>query len=396
MMEPEIIQRFLESVGQKADVDLYLRLFRAQEKESFALIAADAQIVRTALDPFHFDLRILAGLGLCPVVLLGLFDAKDADRQATRVYDWLVEDNVPARILSSSRGIEVETARAVRELVHNGTIPLVSLEAARDVTTDGRFDILSALSSLLGTRKVVFLSPTRGLEREGAPHISDVNITTEYERLLGAKGALAPRHHTLLRQAKGLLDEVPHKMNIAVVSPLALLRELFTVSGAGTLIRKGSRIESRSTFDSVDVPRLRALIESAFGRMLLPEALERGVERIYIEENYRGAVLLTPSPAGPYLSKFAVERTAQGEGIGGDIWAVMVREYPSFFWRARPENTIVPWYARQCDGLARFPNWHVFWCNLGPAAIPGAIEYALAQPADFEAEPNGSQGTPAT
>jgi acetylglutamate kinase len=383
-MEPEIIQRFLESVGQKADVDLYLRLFRAQEKESFAIIAADAAIVRTALDPFHFDLRILAGLGLCPVVLLGLFDAKDADRQAARVYDWLVEDSVPARVLSSSRGAEGDTAAAVRELVHGGTIPLVSLEAARDATTDGRFDVLSALASRLGTRKVVFLSPTAGLEREGAPHISNVNVTTDYERLLGTKGQLAPRHHTLLRQAKTLLDEVPHRMNIAVVSPLALLRELFTVTGAGTLIRKGSRIESRSTFEHVDVPRLRALIESAFGRMLRPEALERGVERIFIEENYRGAVLLTPSPAGPYLSKFAVERTAQGEGIGGDIWGVMVREYPRFFWRARPDNPITPWYARQCDGLARFPEWHVFWRNLPPEGIPDALAYALAQPPDFE------------
>ena len=382
-MEAEILQRFLESVGQKADVDLYLRLFRAQEKESFALIAADAQIVRTALDPFHFDLRILAGLGLCPVVLLGLFDAKDADRQATRVQDWLVEDAVPARILSSSRGGEEETVSAVRELVHAGTIPLVSLEAARDASVDVRFDVLSALASRLSTRKVIFLSATRGLEREGLPHISDVNIATDYERLVGTKGQLAPRHHTLLRQAKHLLDEVPHRMNIAVVSPLALLRELFTVSGAGTLIRKGSRVESRATFDHVDVPRLRALIESAFGRMLRPEALERGVERIFIEEHYRGAVLLTPSPAGPYLSKFAVERTAQGEGIGGDIWNVMVREYPSFFWRARPDNPITPWYARQCDGLARFEHWHVFWCNLPPARIPAAIEYALGQPPDF-------------
>jgi acetylglutamate kinase len=386
-MEPEIIQRFLESVGQKADVDLYLRLFRAQEKESFAIIAADASIVRTALDPFHFDLRILAGLGLCPVVLLGLFDAKDADRQATRVYDWLVEDQVPARILSSSRGVESQTAAAIRELVHAGTIPLVSLEAARDATTDGRFDILSALASQLGTRKVICLSPTAGLEREGAPHISDVNVTTDYEKLLGFKGQLAPRHHTLLRQAKGLLDEVPHRMNIAVVSPLALLRELFTVSGAGTLIRKGSRIESRSTFEHVDVPRLRSLIESAFGRMLRPEALERDVERIFIEENYRGAVLLAPSPAGPYLSKFAVERTAQGEGIGGDIWGVMVREYPKFFWRARPDNPITPWYARQCDGLARFRDWHVFWCNLPADGIAAAVGYALAQPPDFEPTP---------
>lgn len=386
-MEAEIIQRFLESVGQKADVDLYLRLFRAQEKESFALIAADAQIVRTALDPFHFDLRILAGLGLCPVVLLGLFDAKDADRQAARVYDWLIEDQVPARVLSSARGAEGETATAIRELVNSGTIPLVSLEAARDASTDGRFDVLSALASRLGTRKVVFLSATRGLEREGAPHISDVNLTTDYERLLGAKGQLAPRHHTLLRQAKGLLDEVPHRMNIAVVSPLALLRELFTISGAGTLIRKGSRVDGRSTFEHVDVPRLRSLLESAFGRMLRPEALERGVEHLFIEENYLGAVVLNSSPVGPYLSKFAVERTAQGDGIGGDIWNVMVRKYPSFFWRARPDNPITPWYARQCDGLARFADWHVFWCGLSPERIPSAIGYALAQPADFENVP---------
>jgi hypothetical protein len=103
-MEAEIIQRFLESVGQKADVDLYLKLFRAQRKESFAIIAADAQIVKNALDPVHFDLRILAGLGLLPVVMLGLYDGKDADAQATRVQEWLVEDGVPARIVRGGAG----------------------------------------------------------------------------------------------------------------------------------------------------------------------------------------------------------------------------------------------------------------------------------------------------
>ena len=84
-MEAEIVQRFLESVGAKADIDLYLRLFRAQRKESFAILAPNAQIVKSALDPVHFDLRILAGLGLLPVVLLGLLEPKDADAQAARV-----------------------------------------------------------------------------------------------------------------------------------------------------------------------------------------------------------------------------------------------------------------------------------------------------------------------
>jgi hypothetical protein len=384
-MEADVIQRFLESVGQKADVDLYLKLWRAQEKQSFAIIAADAPMVRTALDPFHFDLRILAGLGLYPVVLLGLFDAKDADRQAQRVYDWLVEDAVPAKILEPGATMGVEDVEDIRQTINTNTIPIVSLETAKESSTDGRFNLLSALSARLATRKVIFLSPTSGLEREGTPHISMVNVAQDYDRLRNARARLAPRHHTLLRQAKDLLEEVPHRMSVAVVSPLALLRELFTVAGAGTLIRRGSRIDGHVNFDRVDRMRLRALIESAFGKLLKTEALERGVERIYIEENYLGAALLSPTPVGTYLSKFAVDRAAQGEGIGGDLWSVLIRDYPSFFWRSRPDNAITPWYAKQCDGLVRFADWHVFWRGLPPSRIEAAIDYALALPGDFVA-----------
>jgi hypothetical protein len=61
-----------------------------------------------------------------------------------------------------------------------------------------------------------------------------------------------------------------------------------------------------------------------------------------------------------------------------------VAEYPTFFWRARPDNPVTPWYARQCDGLARFAEWHVFWRRLPIDKIPAAVEYALAQPVDFE------------
>ena len=58
LMEADIVQRFLESVGAKADIDLYLRLHRAQRKESFAILAPNAQIVKSrarsaALRPAH-------------------------------------------------------------------------------------------------------------------------------------------------------------------------------------------------------------------------------------------------------------------------------------------------------------------------------------------------------
>src|SRR3954466_1917405 len=172
-MDPEIIRRFLESVGQKADVDLYLKHFRAQRKESFAIIAADAPIVRTALDPFHFDLRILAGLGLYPVVLLGLFDARDADRQAQRVFEWLQEDEVPARTIAGGADLSPVSQEEVFSTIGSNTIPLLSLEGAKDKTTDDRFALLQKLATRLETRKVIFLSTSSGLEREGAPKISN-------------------------------------------------------------------------------------------------------------------------------------------------------------------------------------------------------------------------------
>ena len=56
---------------------------------------------------------------------------------------------------------------------------------------------------------------------------------------------------------------------------------------------------------------------------------------------------------------------------------------PSVFWRARPTNPIVGWYTNVCDGLARRPDWHVFWKGLAAERIPNAIAYALAQPVDM-------------
>jgi acetylglutamate kinase len=387
-MDPDIIHRFLESVGQKADVELYLKLFRSQRKESFAIIVADAQIVRAALDPFHFDLRILHGLGLYPVVLVGLLDARDADKQSQRILEWLLEDEVPAKVIGSGTDLAQEIQTSVRQTLEQNTIPIVSLDAAKELAIDDRFRLLKTLAASLESRKVIFLSTSSGIEREGAPRISLVNLSADYERLLTTSD-LPRRHASLLRHVKILLDQLPQRMSVAVVNPLHLLRELFTVSGAGTMIRKGSRIEKHGGLGGVDRDRLTELLESAFGRALMPGAMEDGglvvaqSENVYLEENYLGAALLGNTAIAPYLSKFAVNRQAQGEGIGGEIWSMLTRDFPVFFWRARPTNPIVPFYAKQCDGLVRFPEWHVFWRGLAPDKIQPAIEYALALPRAF-------------
>lgn len=397
-MDPDIIHRFLESVGRKADVDLYLKHFRSQRKESFAIIVADAQIVRAALDPLHFDMRILAGLGLYPVVLVGLLDARDADNQSQRILEWLLEDEVAAKVIGSGTDLPQEIQTTVRQTLQENTIPIVSLDAAKELDIEDRFRLLRTLAGGLQTQKVIFLSTSAGIEREGAPRISLVNLPDDYQHLIDSPD-LPRKHSSLLRHVKTLLDQLPQRMNVAVVNPLQLLRELFTVSGAGTLIRKGSRIDRFDGLAAVDRPRLTNLLESAFGRPLVPGAMDDGglvasqAEFIYLEENYLGAAVLGNTTIAPYLSKFAVDRQAQGEGIGREIWARMIRDFPVFFWRAVPSNPIVPWYAKNCDGFTRFPDWHVFWRGLTPDKIQPAIEHSLSLPRAF-VPPSASTKTP--
>ena len=383
-MEAEIVQRFLESVGAKADIDLYLKLFRSQRKESFAILAPNAEIVKSALDPVHFDLRILAGLGLLPVVFLGVLEPKDADAQAMRVSDWLLEDAVACDVIRADIHMGPSTVEAVRASIGRGAIPLVSIEAAASLSVDGRFRLLGSLATTLETRKVVFLSRRAGLVVGPGPAPSVVNLATDMDRLL-APGALSRGQAMLLRQIKRLLDQVPLSLTgVTVVNPLQFLRELFTINGAGTLVRRGSRIEARDGWAGVDPPRLRALFESAFGRTIRDDFFTRPIARTFVEESYRGAALIQETAVAPYLTKFAVERQAQGEGLGGEIWSLVTRDYPAFFWRSRPKNPITPWYVKQCDGLERFPEWHVFWRGLPVSSIEPAIEHARTAPVDLE------------
>jgi acetylglutamate synthase len=102
--------------------------------------------------------------------------------------------------------------------------------------------------------------------------------------------------------------------------------------------------------------RARGLFESAFGRPLRAGFFGEPVDRLYLEENYRGIAVIRQTPVGPYLTKFAVDRQAQGEGIGTELWAVLTRDYPAFFWRSRAANPITPWYVKQCEGMVRLPT----------------------------------------
>lgn len=367
----ELVLRFLSSIGKPAEAQTYLQLFRAERPESFAIIAVADTIADPAADALVTDFRFLSELGLEPVVVFGLIRPEAARAQAETIAARLAPD-VPCRIVEADQA--AETARA-------GIIPLVpSLAGGR--TVDARFDALARLAADLGSRKLVFLGRRSGLQPKGRPVLSMVDLTTELDALT-QPGVLTQRQTALLRQIHRLIDAVPHRMTVSVTSPLDLLRELFTVKGAGTLVRRGSVVRRFASFEEIDRIRLEELIERAFGRPLAPAFFDRPAMAIYIADDYRGAAVMSPTELGPYLTKFAVDVPARGEGIGRDLWQALTGDFPSFFWRSRATNPITPWYVQQCDGMLRADPWVIFWRNLPPDQLAAAITYARSAPLDL-------------
>lgn len=354
MRPPDLVHRFLTSIGRPAEAQTYLDFYRSERPESFALVVVADEIAEDGTDALGADLRVLSELGLRPVVA---FSPRELDRAVARL--------APALALHSG---DVDAARRAARA---GDVPALALRDRDD---------LVAAATALGSRKIVYLTAQSGLQVSGEPVRSLVDLTTD----LPALGrALPPEQAALLDDIDHVVAAVPQRVTVAVTSPFDLLRELFTVKGAGTLVRRGARVSRHRAWSEVDRERLEAVIASAFGRPVLGELFERPVTAIYVAEDYRGAAVVEARPLCPYLSKFAVDVRARGEGVGGDLWRALSRDCPRLLWRSRAHNPITTWYEHHCDGLVREGDWHVFWRGLRTDEITWAVELALDAPIDF-------------
>jgi acetylglutamate synthase len=130
---------------------------------------------------------------------------------------------------------------------------------------------------------------------------------------------------------------------------------------------------------------MKTLIESSFGRELVPDYFEKTrLLRAYVSENYRAAIILTGDADKPYMDKFAVLDEAQGEGLGRAVWNVMIEETPRLFWRSRHNNQINIFYYANSDGCYKLDKWKVFWFGMeGFDAIRESVEYCRNRPASL-------------
>lgn len=389
----DTVLTFLESIGQRAEAEFYLKLFREVPKESFGLVAVDNPVVRYALGSFVEHLRFLADLGLYAPVVLGLFGTGASDTISKRFIQRL-----PAAGLTEAlyRSRDPELVERIRADLRAEKVPIVWFDRAERIPQAERLAQVADLLRQLDSQKLVYLRRSGGLRPQATSGhrseqaldlnngtISVLNLRTDSDYLLGGS-RLTPDDEKLLKATRELLLQASRpRLMVNIASPLNLLKELFTAKGAGTLVKQGTLIQRYRGYATMDLVRLKALIEHSFGRQLREGFFEQPPLAAYVEADYRGAAIVTDSPVGPYLSKFAVEPRARGEGLGQDVWQCVVQDFPMLVWRARPENPIAAWYNRVCSGMVRAEKWNVYWRGLAPRELPGAIEHVLERPSDF-------------
>ncbi len=427
----QTIVRLLSSMASAREIQQYLKRFSELDAKRFAVVKVGGAVLRDELADLASSLSFLQQVGLTPIVLHGAGPQLDEELAAAGIDKQTVNGlrvTTPQALGIVRRVFQQQNLKLVEALqsmdtratsvisgVFNATyldretyglvgkvaaINLAPIEASLRVnsipviaslgeTEDGQILNINAdfaaneLVRVLQPYKIIFLTGSGGLLDDQGRIIDSINLSTEYAQLM-AQPWINGGMRVKIEQIADLLAALPLASSVSITRPAELTKELFTHKGSGTLVRRGEKVLRHDDgWNRVDRVRLAALIESSFGRGLVPDYFERTAPwRVYVSENYRAAMILVRVDDLVYLDKFAVLDAAQGEGLGRAVWQMMRAENPRLFWRSRHGNPINPFYYAESDGSYKQPRWKVFWYGIHDFAT---IERCVAYCADHQA-----------
>ena len=424
----QTIVRLLSSMASAKEISQYLKRFSQLDAKRFAVVKVGGAVLRDDLEALTSSLSFLQEVGLTPIVLHGAGPQLDAELSAAGIEKHTVNGlrvTTPEALAIVRRVFQQANLQLVEALQHNGAratsvtggvfeaeymdrdtyglvgeVRKVNLAPIEASLRAGSIPVIASLGETAGGQilnvnadfaanelvcelqpyKIIFLTGTGGLLDEQGNVIDSINLSTEYEQLM-AQPWIHGGMRVKIEQIKDLLDKLPMESSVSITRPADLAKELFTHKGSGTLVRRGERVLTVTSWDALDLERMKALIESSFGRELVPDYFEKTqLLRCYVSENYRAAMILTDEAQGVYLDKFAVLDEAQGEGLGRAVWNVMAEQTPQMFWRSRNGNPVNHFYYAHSDGCYKLDHWKVFWFGAPDFdAIRGYVEHCTSR-----------------
>lgn len=173
-----------------------------------------------------------------------------------------------------------------------------------------------------------------------------------------------------LREFKELLDHLPRSSSVAVISADSLQRELFTDSGAGTLIRRGYKLFKHKSLDSIGPDRIRQVIHDRDPDVLAGDQSVTGVLNelkkspytIYGDEPMDVVAIVTePEGEIPVMTKLLSSRSGILNGTVDNVFNAIKKDHRKLFWTARADDENRAWHFERADGSFTRSGKSLFW-----------------------------------
>uniref|UniRef100_A0A8D0Y0J1 N-acetylglutamate synthase, mitochondrial n=1 Tax=Sus scrofa TaxID=9823 RepID=A0A8D0Y0J1_PIG len=368
----------------------------------FAVIEVEDEVLKCqqAMSSLAFALAFLQRMDMKPLVVLGLpaptapsgclsfWEAKAQLAQRCKVLVNTLRHNAatavpffgggsvlgaaePAPHASYSGIVSVETD-LLQWCLESGSIPILcpigETAARRSVLLDS-LEVTAALAKALQPTKIIFLNTTGGICDSSHKVLSNVNLPADLDLVTNAEW-VSTKERQQMRLIVDVLSRLPHHSSAVITAASTLLTELFSNKGSGTLFKNAERMLRVRSLDSLDQDRLVNLVNASFGKKLRDDylaSLRPRLHSVYVSEGYNAAAILTTEPVlggTPYLDKFVVSSSRQGQGSGQMLWERLRRDLQTLFWRSRVTNPINPWYFKHSDGSFSNKQWIFFWFGL--------------------------------
>ncbi|KXT08610.1 hypothetical protein AC579_4459 [Pseudocercospora musae] len=414
----------LNNIASKREVQQYLAQFTSVSSQQFAVIKVGGAILTDYIDVLCASLRNLNQMGLYPVIIHGagpqlnrlleeagvepkynegirITDGKTLGvarklflQENLKLVEALESWGVKARPITSGvlmadykdkdvyqfvGEVNQVNAGSIKAAIADGYIPVLTCMAESEegqVLNVNADKAAAELAKALVPLKIVYLSEKGGIyDKETGKLIEAINLDEEYEVYM-KKPWVIHGTRSKIRDIKTLLDELPRSSSVAIIHPESLERELFTHSGAGTLIRRGTKLQQAENMKQFgDLAKLkqtlvrdRAGLDAAGVVDRYLEILESRPFKAYYDDNMEALAIVLPPDNTPnalaQLATFTITRGAWLSNIADNVFQNVKRDFPKLAWTVKQDDENLTWFSEKADGSIARGGEVLFWYGI--------------------------------
>lgn len=235
-------------------------------------------------------------------------------------------------------------------------------------------DVAAAeLARALEPLKVVYLSEKGGLFDGEGGKISAINLDEEFDWYMSQAWC---KYGTRLKikEIKDLLDTLPRSSSVAIIHPQDLQKELFTDSGAGTLIRRGNKLlYATSVQEFSDLEKLKEVLvrdrEGPNSRQTVDTYLdflkENKFKAYYDSDMNALAVVLPATDKRPAtLATLTITKSGWLSNIADNLFTAIKKDFPELVWTVKEDDENLTWFWDKADGSLSVDGNVLFWYGI--------------------------------